>query len=213
MRDLTLLCIDTSDGSAVAIVGPGGVRRAASADPRAHAEHLAPLIAEVVGAAAVDAVVVGTGPAPFTGLRVGLVTAQVFALARGISAHGVSSLAVLARQALDDGGDERVTVVTDARRREVYAGTFEAAGPDDVRLVGELAVSLPADVAVDGALVGPGTRLYPDVLPGTDLAVDVAVLARVAAARLARGIDLPTQPLYLRRPDIHPSSGRKRATG
>ncbi|MGM0384582.1 MAG: tRNA (adenosine(37)-N6)-threonylcarbamoyltransferase complex dimerization subunit type 1 TsaB [Actinomycetota bacterium] len=209
---MNLLCIDTSEGSAVALVTPSGAERATSPDPRSHAEHLAPLVAQVVGTDAVDAVVVGTGPAPFTGLRVGLVTAEVLGRARGIPVHGVPSLAVLARQAFDAGADGVVTVVTDARRKEVYAGTFEPVGADDVVLVGELSVRLPRDVPVRGALVGRGTRLHPAELPGRDLDLDVAVLGRIATARLARGLDLPTHPLYLRRPDVHLPPGRKRAT-
>lgn len=209
-----MLCIDTSEGTQVALVGDAGIRRAADPDSRAHAENLAGLIADVVGAGRVDAVAVGTGPAPFTGLRVGLVSAQVFGLARGIPVHGVSSLAVRARQALDDAATPLVTVVTDARRREVYCGTFEAVGDDDVRLVGELSVSVPTDVVVPlgSTLVGPGTRLHPDSLPGEDITLDLAVMARITRARLAAGVTLPTQPLYLRRPDIHQSAGRKRAT-
>lgn len=208
---MNLLCIDTSEGSQVALVTPGGVRRAASADPRGHAEHLAPLLAEVLATDPVDAVAVGTGPAPFTGLRVGLVSAEAFARARGIPVHGVPTLAILARQSLDTLGGV-VTVVTDARRKEVYSGSFEAVGDDDVALVGELAVTHPGDVTVRGTLVGPATRLHPDLLPGTPLDLDIAVLARLVTARLARGLELPTQPLYLRRPDIHQPAGRKRAT-
>lgn len=206
---MNLLCIDTSEGTQVALVGET-VRRTGDPDTRAHAEHLARLIAEVVAGAAVDAVVVGTGPAPFTGLRVGLVTAQAFGLARGIAVHGVPSLAIRARQALDRAG--LVTVVTDARRREVYSGTFEAAGPDDVRLVGDFAVGAPRDVVVPAGSVVVGPRLYPADLPGSDLELDVAVAARVARARLAAGVPLPTAPLYLRRPDVHQPAGRKRAT-
>lgn len=209
---MNLLCIDTSEGSEVALVTPSATRRATSPDPRAHAEHLAQLVAQVAGTDPFHAVAVGTGPAPFTGLRVGLVTAEVLGRARGIPVHGVPSLAVLARQAFDLGADGPVTVVTDARRKEVYAGTFEAVGEDDVALVGELSVCLPGDVPVRGSLVGRGTRLHPAALPGRDLDLDVAVLARIATARLSHGLDLPTHPLYLRRPDVHLPGGRKRAS-
>lgn len=208
---MNLLCIDTSEGSQVALVTPTRVDRAASADTRGHAEHVAQLLADVVGPHPLDGVAVGTGPAPFTGLRVGLVTAEAFGVARGIPVYGVSSLAVLARQAFDAGLADMVTVVTDARRKEVYSGTFVEAG-DDVALVGELTVCRPEDVVVRGALVGPATRLHPTALPGTPLDLDVAVLARLTTARLSRGLDLPTQPLYLRRPDVHQPSERKRVT-
>ena len=74
----------------------------------------------------------------------------------------------------------------------------------------EFDVTRPGDVVTHGALVGPATSLYPGELPGTPLDLDVAVLARLAMARLARGLDLPTHPLYLRRPDVH--VGVRRAT-
>ncbi len=208
---MNLLCIDTSEGSEVALVTPSGTRRATSPDPRAHAEHLAQLVAQVAGTDPFDAVVVGTGPAPFTGLRVGLVTAEVLGRARGIPVHGVPSLAVLARQVFDLGADGPVTVVTDARRKEVYAGTFEAVGEDDVAQSASWRCA-PGDVPVRGALVGRGTRLHPHRAPRQGPDLDVAVLARIATARLSHELDLPTHPLYLRRPDVHLPGGRKRAS-
>ena len=236
-----ILSLDTSAGSAVALVetGPGGVTvldRAEGTDPRRHAETLAPLLERVLAQApAPDAVAVGTGPAPFTGLRAGLVTAHVFARGRGIEVHGVCSLDVLARQALDalDGpdavdGSREVLVVTDARRKEVYWGRYRADGPDDVARLAGPEVAAPAVVAEthrDGiaaglAVAGAGTVMYPDQLPATGdlpVAVDPAVLARIVAARLARraagaGVELGTEPRYLRRPDVHTAAAPKRAS-
>src|SRR5690606_34324373 len=133
------LCIDTSAGSAVALHddGAGVLARARSADHRGHAERLSALVAEVLqtaglSASAVDRVAVGTGPAPYTGLRVGLVTALTFARARGIPVHGVSSLDVLARQVLDVRPGSTVLVLGDARRKEVYSARYRALGDDDV---------------------------------------------------------------------------------
>lgn len=200
------LAIDTSEGTNVAFVDGDQVERQQNPDPRGHAEHLAPLLAELPDA---DAIVVGTGPAPFTGLRVGIVTARALAAARGIPVVGVPSLDALARQALDGGAGE-VTVVTDARRKEVFSASYEPLGENDVTPLVTPTVSSPADADVRGELVGAGTRLYPEALPGRDLALDPAVLARIAEARW--GSDQPTEPLYLRRPDIHASAGRKRAS-
>jgi tRNA threonylcarbamoyladenosine biosynthesis protein TsaB len=233
-----ILSLDTSGGSSVALVetGPGGVSvldRAEGSDPRRHAESLAPIIDGVLaGAPDPDAVAVGTGPAPFTGLRAGLVTAQVFAHGRRLRVHGVCSLDAVARQALDvlgaaDGSAE-VLVVTDARRKEVYWARYRADGPDDVTRLAGPEVAAPAVVAeangpalAEGlAVAGAGTVLYPELLPGTPglpVAVDPAVLARIVAARLAaresgRDVELGTEPLYLRRPDVHVAGAPKRVS-
>lgn len=230
-----LLALDTSGDIAVSLLAldgdaPGPVLAARRAsEQRRHAELLAPMVTDVLADADADrgdvtAVVVGTGPAPFTGLRAGLVTARVLARALRVPVHGVPSLDALAHQAFAAGlaPDGEVLVVTDARRREVYAARYRAAGDgtaDVVTLAGPL-VDRPDAVAAalaDGAVVvGPGTALYPDVLAAADAAptvLDPAALAVLAATRAARGEDLPTEPLYLRRPDVTPAPGRKRVTG
>ena len=222
---MPVLAIDTSADIAVAVVGPDGVLAARTVpEQRRHAELLAPLITEVLAAAGVartdlTRVVVGTGPAPFTGLRAGLVTARTLALALDVPVLGVGSLDAIAARAFAEGvalPTDEVVVVTDARRREVYVARYAALPDGDVALVAGPAVEHPHDVAADGAVVvGAGTQLYPDDLrgPGGVLGVDPVFLARIAAARLDRGEDLPTAPLYLRRPDVTPAAGRKRVTG
>jgi tRNA threonylcarbamoyl adenosine modification protein YeaZ len=134
-----ILGIDTST-SAVAVALSDGrevLARAERLDPRAHTEALAPLVQEVLGAAGVAPrdltdVAVGTGPGPFTGLRVGLVTAVVLGHTVGVPVHGVCSLDVLAAAAAGAGatglaGGE-LLVATDARRKEVYWARY-AVGP------------------------------------------------------------------------------------
>lgn len=91
--------------------------------------------------AGIDRVLVGTGPAPFTGLRAGLVSARVLAAVAGVPVYGVCALDVIARQGLDLlAPDARVYAIADARRRELYWGAYVAAGPDDVSLEGGLEV-------------------------------------------------------------------------
>lgn len=238
------LGIDTSDGVSVALVRDGVVlARADGGDPRRHAETLAPGIEWALSEAAVDprdlgAVAVGTGPAPFTGLRVGLVTARTLARALGIPAYGVCSLDVLARQAFDalrTLAPAEVLTVADARRREVYAARYRrlpGAEDSDVERVAGPVVSSAADapaavgvsvsasggdwpLAAGVAVVGRGTRLYPDALPGaagSPDAVDAAVLARLAVRRAAHGGEVDLEPRYLRRPDVAPPAPRKRAS-
>ncbi|TRW45549.1 tRNA (adenosine(37)-N6)-threonylcarbamoyltransferase complex dimerization subunit type 1 TsaB [Georgenia yuyongxinii] len=227
---MRILCLDTSSGSAVALTdapaeGPVTVLGAAhSPDPRRHAESLAPMTAELLPAGSeLGAVAVGTGPAPFTGLRVGLITAAALGRARGVEVHGVCSLDVLARQALDLRPDDEVLVATDARRKEVYWARYRARGADDVeRLTGpEVGPAARAAEDASGALVaGAGAGLYPEQLPpttGLPTRLDPAVLARLVRARLARRaagerVELGTEPRYLRRPDVHVAAAPKRAT-
>ena len=145
---MLVLAIDTSSPAvtaAVASVGDG-VRvfaQSAKVDARAHGELLAPSVAQCLadaGATPKDlrAIVAGVGPGPFTGLRVGLVTAASMADSLGIPAYGVCSLDAIAG-ALDAAS---LLVATDARRREVYWARYV----DGVRVAGA-DVSKPADVS------------------------------------------------------------------
>lgn len=157
----------------------------------------------------VEQVVVGVGPGPYTGLRVGLMTARSLGHALGIAVVGVVSLDSLAAQCA---GDE-VVVATDARRKEVYWARYDASGAR----VAEPSVDRPADLAAHlhqagfaGRIVGPGARLYTAALDGFDLVPDVEVSA-AALARLAVAgrVTDTTAPLYLRRPDAVASTARK----
>jgi len=233
-----VIALDTSAAVAVSLIDESGRALASRSTPeqRRHAELLAPMIVDVLAEAGVDradltAVVVGTGPAPFTGLRVGLVTARTLAFALGIPVHGVSSLDALAVGAARELGLEpgaELVAVTDARRREVYAARYRvaAAAPAHaahgplVELVDGPVVDTPQAVAESigqGALaVGAGASLYGEHLSaaaGAPADPDPADLARLALARLAAGAaTLPTEPLYLRRPDVVPPAERKRAS-
>ena len=228
-----ILSIDTSSQAVVVGLDNGfdrsvGVTRGVTAggtgpiQPPSHGEDLAPAIARALSSFEAEPrdlthIVVGVGPGPFTGLRVGIVTARVMADALGIPVLGVCSLDAIARHArLTELVDGSFTVVTDARRREVYARRYAADGMP----VGDPWVSraddLPAEVR-DGPVVGPGAVLFPDAF------TDVRGTARIDSGgleSLARGAALgwpstearDTTPLYLRRPDAIPSAGRKRVT-
>lgn len=146
------LAIDTSTSrTSVAITEDGVILWSGHRDGATeHGPALPSLVQEGIIGFAIDEVVVGMGPAPFTGLRVGIAFAQSFALARGISVRGVCSLDAIAAQI----NEKDFIVTVDARRKEVYWARYK----DGVR-VGEPAVSFPADVS--GAPIHPD--LYPDM--------------------------------------------------
>nr|WP_223875370.1 tRNA (adenosine(37)-N6)-threonylcarbamoyltransferase complex dimerization subunit type 1 TsaB [Nanchangia anserum] len=224
------MCLDTSVGASVALVDTDEATPLASGgfdDPRAHSERLAECVREVVADAGysrladagLDRVVVGTGPAPFTGLRAGLVTARTLAWALGIDVVGIASIDALGRAALDlVDPDRTVVVATDARRKEVYAAAYRAAGANDVARVWGPVVEAPGvlarSIGVDDLVAGPGAALYPAELPpamSEPGRVEAATLARIAYARERAGAapaDLGTEPLYLRGADIHPGHRR-----
>lgn len=212
---MLILGIDTST-SAIAVGLSDGADRVESRsrlDARGHTEHLAPLVAALLSetGTSVDdltAVAVGTGPGPFTGLRVGMVTGVTMGYALGIPVHGVCSLDVLAHQALAAGavGEAGFGVATDARRREVYWATYAVGAPDGAVRTSGPAVDRPAEVPADVRALptaGRGPLLYGDLFasPVDVLDVDAGVLALLAARGVAAGASMPVEPLYLRRPD------------
>ena len=249
---MRILSIDSSLGTQVAVVdaAPAAGARALrvlsqdeQADTRRQAESSGQMLSQAMSApevaeSQIDAVVAATGPAPFTGLRAGLVTAGVVGRTRGVPVHGVSSLDAVARRALDELGaqegqaDPVVLVATDARRREVYTALFRANGPDDVTRLTEIIVCPPAQVAQrlaeqapgqDGGagsidvVAGSGAVLYPELVETAScrealapVSGDVLTQVRIALARLERGEELSTQPLYLRHADVQMPAARKR---
>ncbi|MFD4431052.1 tRNA (adenosine(37)-N6)-threonylcarbamoyltransferase complex dimerization subunit type 1 TsaB [Nocardia sp. NPDC058497] len=182
-------------------------------DARAHAEVLTPQILECLAEAGVrrdelDALVVGVGPGPFTGLRVGMATAAAFGDALGLPVHGVCSLDAIAA---DTAGEQReageLLVVTDARRREVYWARYlngaRIAGPE---------VCKPTEVPLGEAVAVAGSAAHVDyfdlpVLPSES--PSPAGLVSVAASELLAGTAPEALvPLYLRRPDAVENSFR-----
>jgi tRNA threonylcarbamoyladenosine biosynthesis protein TsaB len=214
--DLVLLALDTAT-PAVTVALHDGERVVASCTKvggMRHGELLAPAITAVLDDAWVPrgdltAIAVGVGPGPFTGLRVGLVTARTLAMALGIPVYGVCTLDVLAVEAVDTAAvDGPFLVATDARRKEVYWASYDA---DGVRLDGPQ-VSRPADVATDLPVVGAGALLYPDAFPhavGPEHP-SAGVLAGVVTEERAELLD--PDPLYLRRPDVAAPSRPKRVS-
>jgi tRNA threonylcarbamoyl adenosine modification protein YeaZ len=174
-------------------------------DARAHAERLTPNVLAALADAALtmadlDAVVVGCGPGPFTGLRAGMATAAAYGHALGIPVHGVCSLDAIGGRTTGE-----ILVVTDARRREVYWAPYR----DGARTAGP-AVNAPADVDPVPARAVAGSPEHA-ALFGLPVCGPVAPTAvgLVAAVPDWSADPAPLVPLYLRRPDAKPMAARQ----
>jgi tRNA threonylcarbamoyl adenosine modification protein YeaZ len=200
-----LLAIDTSAGTSVAVVDRdrGVLASRDSADTRGHTEVVGTFIAECLAEAGVavhelSGVVAGMGPGPFTGLRVGIAAARVFALGAGKPV-----IALVSHDAVAFGRAEPTLVVTDARRREVYWSLY--AGPD--------ADGLPQ--RVEGpALAKPEALVTPEGYTRLDAAtISAAQLGLLAESMHLHGRAFAgSKALYLRSPDVTMSAGPKRVS-
>ena len=233
---MLLLAFDTATPAVTVALHDGThvLAETTTADARRHGELLASSIDAVLTEAGADrlditAVAAGTGPGPYTGLRVGLVTAGVLGSALGVPVYGVCTLDVIAADAAAAAGGREFIVATDARRREVYWAGYDAAG---CRLDGP-AVGFPADVAETAAAgqvsrtaqgvlaargllaAGAGPLLYPGILgePIEPLYPAAGTLARLAAQQVTAGAPATgADPIYLRRPDARVPGPPKRVT-
>ncbi|MHA7985563.1 tRNA (adenosine(37)-N6)-threonylcarbamoyltransferase complex dimerization subunit type 1 TsaB [Rathayibacter sp. CAU 1779] len=205
-----LLAIDTSAGTSVAVVDreAGVLSELTTVDTMRHAEVIGGMIRDAlvqasVTPAALSGVVAGMGPGPFTGLRVGIAAAKAFALGAGTPLVPVVSHDAVAVERYGAGHTGRLLVVTDARRRELYWSEY--GGIDEV--------GIPLRIG------GPGLG-KPDALPHADAGsrYDAASVSAGALGLLAEWLYFhrrpfaEDRPLYLRSPDVTPSSGPKRVT-
>ncbi len=205
---MLLLALDTA-GPVVTVAVHDGDRVVGSArgeGAMAHGELLAPAVRDALAQAGrrpVDLtdVAVGVGPGPFTGLRVGVVTALSLAATLDLSTHGVCSLDAVAPDRVGE-----YVVATDARRKEVYWARYA----DGTRVDGPH-VDKPVTLAAqhpDLPVVGRGALLFPDELgadPESTRLLDPSAEALAELVVGGRAQLLPLEPLYLRRPDAKPA--------
>jgi tRNA threonylcarbamoyl adenosine modification protein YeaZ len=190
-----LLAIDTSAGTSTALFdGETLLATIEFDDPFGHAENIGNAIAEVLHRAdqtadAVTAVAIGRGPAPYTGLRVGMAAGTSFATALGLPMYSVMNLDAVALSL----GDAKIVVSSDAKRRELFVAAYE---------LGE-------------RVFGPAV-LKPEELEqfadfeSVDGKCNAELIGRYAIWALERGIDLSdSTALYLRSPDVAPSAGKR----
>jgi tRNA threonylcarbamoyl adenosine modification protein YeaZ len=209
------LAIDTSAGTTVALVSGGRVLAQHDIESNmSHAESIGTAIEAVLAAAKITAaevteVIAGRGPAPYTGLRVGLAAATMFAAGRKLPLHGVVSLdAIALRHFAEHGqgsnklGDEQyqaasrhLLVTTDARRKEVFWAIYQA--EPFARIEGP-AVNTPADLE--------------DIIGDRPIEITTAKVSGEYVAKVAGLIGdekLDSSAIYLRAPDAVPSAGKK----
>jgi len=214
-----VLAVDTSSNvvsaALVDVTEATDVRVLAARDERAdnrHGELLAALIDEVLHESALKpsslaAVAAGLGPGPFTGLRVGVVTAASLSDALGLPAYGACSLDAIARS---HAGQREFLVCTDARRKQVYWARYDAAGAriegPDIATAADLAARFADQVPL---VIGAGVALYPQEFSAFQVTGDASAsateVARLVATRVRdRAPSEVLEPMYLRRPDASP---------
>ena len=226
MAPVLLLAFDTATPAVTVALHDGAsvIAQYSEVDARRHGELLAPGIVRVLAAAGrgradVTDIAVGVGPGPFTGLRVGLVTALALGDALGVPVHGICTLDVLAAAApVGEAVGERFAVAIDARRKEVYWAVYESRSAHGPIRVGDPAVDWPHVVEEQVAglpVAGEGPVKYPQHFPHRidPLLPSAGVLATLAVDRLIGGAEvgeiLPPYPLYLRRPDAVEPAAQK----
>ncbi|MFC4057786.1 tRNA (adenosine(37)-N6)-threonylcarbamoyltransferase complex dimerization subunit type 1 TsaB [Planomonospora corallina] len=229
---MLVLAFDTATPAVTAALHDGTrvLAESTTVDARRHGELLVPAIERVTAEAGVSlpdvtVIVAGAGPGPYTGLRVGLVTAQALATTLGVPAYGVCTLDALA---YGSGLAEPFLVATDARRKEVFWGHYADAR---TRLSGP-AVDKPQELPGDLPVVGAGGRMYAETVGASRLVEapelpSAGALAALAVEQLAglapedvaevvasgtHPVLSPPRPVYLRRPDAQVPSAPKKVT-
>lgn len=209
-----IIGIDTSLGTAVAAIARDGDVRAdeQSSNPLGHAEVIGDLLRRAsVAAPTPTHVAIGMGPGPFTGLRVGIATARVYALGRGVPvlpvpSHDGVALGLLLSDAVIGAETGRFAVVTDARRREFAYSVYDGLDDDGLPIRVTDAALSPRD-DLDATLEAVGARRYDAT------SVSAAMIALAAARALDAGRTLAgPEPLYLRSPDVVAAHAPKRVS-
>jgi tRNA threonylcarbamoyl adenosine modification protein YeaZ len=163
-------------------------------DPFGHAEGIGNVISQAltdagVKASEITAVAIGRGPAPYTGLRVGMTAGLAFAQARKIPVHGVMVLDAVAHTL----SFPKLVLFSDAKRKEIFVAGFD----NGVRTFGP-EVMQPADLE--------GFADYEQI----SAVCDAGLIGIYALYQLSKGADLTdVSALYLRSPDVRPSPPKK----
>lgn len=228
------LCLDTSNGASMSVVDRTEntfttIVKKEMSDSQMHGEKLAVMLEEILKAlgvqnileAKIDKVVCSIGPAPFTGLRAGLVTSRIIAKIANVPIVGICALDVLALQGFEQFSDvNEIFVATDAKRKEIYYCIYTKNGMNDVLPVFDVKVNKPEEALLDVknafseksclnspiVNVGQGCMKYNDLFPvekDAPMFVDSSYMAKIAYYREKNGVNIDKiDPMYLRRPDV-----------
>ena len=216
---MTLLAVDTALGAcSVALVDGDDVRaHIFEAMDRGHAERLAPMVQQAMALAgaefsALQRLAVTVGPGTFTGQRVGLAFMRGLRLALQRPLIGVTTLEVMAAEAMAQTGAAKAAAIHDARRDEAYLLLQEGA-----RVILQPTVMLFADALArirsfgPSALAGTGAAAASDALGADFVLSGVRQPDALWVARLAQNLSDPHSvpgPLYLRAPDAKLPGGK-----
>lgn len=216
--NINILALDTAtEACSVALKWQGKIYSHFEKCPREHTQKILPMVEQVLNQANVslnelDAIAFGQGPGSFTGVRIGVAAAQGLAFGAELPMVGVSTLAAMAQQAIDNSNVDRVVAAIDARMGEIYHAIFsnhqgiatieqteQVIAPDELEIASEMS----------GVAVGTGWETYRDILSEkyplvtqTDIALPRAYdMLKLANKLYADGQTTPAanaQPVYLR---------------
>lgn len=198
---MKILSIDTSAGTSVAVLDDQIVlAEINNSDSLSHAESIGSAIKNCLAKAdlkpvGIDRVVIGVGPGPFTGLRVGIAAAKFFAIGAKAELVGICSLDAIAFDYYSSGLTGQLLVETDARRKEHFWAVYEGLENGVPRRIVGPNVSKPDEIDRNG-------------LAQTQISVSAAALGKIAAY-LGNRADRDVTPIYLRDPDVSPGKGKK----
>ena len=195
-----ILAIDTSTAACSAALFEGDGTCLAHRDEligRGHSERLVPMLDEMLAGRRADLILVGVGPGSFTGIRVGIAAAQGLAIAWDCKLRGMSSLALLAAGADEDGD---VAAAVDGGHGELFVQQFagRTLEPDSGLL--NLPPSEAAGIVSAELVVGPGANALVEArgsgraAAGWPSAQDALRLPEVLRS-------LAPKPIYARAPD------------
>jgi len=195
-----LLAFDTSSAACtVALFDEDGSRLASRDEQigRGHAERLVPMIDEVLAGRRASRILVGVGPGSFTGIRVAIAAAHGLAIGWQAQLEGMSSLALLAAGAIDDG---EVAAAVAGGHGELFVQQFNAVTLEPSFELLNLPPEQAAGVVSAPLVVGSGAKLLVDARGWGDAREGWPSAAKALALPEAQR-SLSPRPVYARAPD------------